>query len=56
VAQFTSASDCADNRAPNGKLRACGSCSPREGTLERLSNSKVAGRPWVDSDGAPAAQ
>jgi hypothetical protein len=49
------ASDCADNMALNGKLRAWGVCSPREGTLERLSNSEDAERPWVDDRGAPTA-
>jgi hypothetical protein len=45
AAQFTLMSDCADNRAVHGKLRAWGSCSPRGGTLEHLSNDEDAWRP-----------
>jgi hypothetical protein len=56
VAQFTPASDCVDNRAVHGKLRAWGSCPPREGTLERLSNGEDARRLWVDGGGAPVAR
>jgi hypothetical protein len=52
----TPASDCVDNRAVNRKLRVWGVCSPREGTLECLSNDEDAGRPWVDGGGAPAAR
>jgi hypothetical protein len=40
----------------NRKLRAWGVCSPREGTLERLSNGEDVGRPCVDGGGAPAAR
>jgi hypothetical protein len=52
----TSASDCANNMAVNEKLRAWRVFSPREGTLERLSNDENVGRPWVDGGGAPAAR
>jgi hypothetical protein len=55
TAQFALGSNCADNRAVHEKLRAWGSFSFREGTLERLSNDGDAGRPWVDDDGALAA-
>jgi hypothetical protein len=56
MARFTPASDCADNKAVHEKLRLWGSCSPREGTLERLRNDEDAGRPWVDGGGALAIQ
>jgi hypothetical protein len=51
AAQITPASDCADSRVVHGKLRAWWSCSPREGTLQRLSNGEDARRPWVDGGG-----
>jgi hypothetical protein len=56
AAQITLVSDCVDNRALHRKLRVWGSCSPREGTLERLSNSGDTWRPSVDGSGAPVAQ
>jgi hypothetical protein len=39
----------------NGKLRVWGVFSPREGTLECLSNNEDVGRPGSKSGGAPAA-
>jgi hypothetical protein len=56
VAQFTLASDCTDNKVVHGKLRAWGSCSPRERTLERYSNGEDAERLWVDDGGALATR
>jgi hypothetical protein len=49
-------SDCAKNSAVHWKLRAWGSCSPREETLERLSNDGDAGMPWVNGGGSSTRQ
>jgi hypothetical protein len=46
----------ANDRATNREIRAWGGCSPREETLEHLSNVGDAGRPQVDSDGASATR
>jgi hypothetical protein len=38
------------------EIKGVGSCSPREGTLERLRNGGDTGRPWVVDGGASAAR
>jgi hypothetical protein len=50
------ASNHTKDMATNEEIRAWGGCSPREKTLERLSNGGDTGRPWVDGGGASAAR